>query len=173
MFINSNIITDIAVFLINMKYSEGDYAKRKHFVKDAAELFYSLPNQDGEPTIEWMKPILMDMVINSPDYEQMKAFKPEIGKNVFLQSTGKGTNVAPKYNLVFVDENGQAQLIQNDMGLPAYYDPSIDYKAKYDKAIIGNTDLENKVNNWKSLREKWIKEPYLSFTEDGKGYIQF
>ena len=35
-------------------------------------------------------------------------------------------------DFLFVDENGQAQLIQNDMGLPAYYDPSIDYKAKYE-----------------------------------------
>jgi hypothetical protein len=102
-----------------------------------------------------MKPIIMDMVKQSDDWDKMKVFKPSLGKNIFLQSTGFGTNTQPKYNLVWVDQSGQAQLITDQDGLPMYYDPSPDYTARYNKAFADFPDLEKRLDDYRTKRNEW------------------
>ena len=159
---------------MNMGYDKGDYGNIRHFVLDAAENFYALPTKgesttvnilgvdstvhtikDGEMTLNWMKPIIMDMVKQSDDWDKMKVFKPSLGKNIFLQSTGFGTNTQPKYNLVWVDQSGQAQLITDKDGLPMYYDPSPDYTARYNKAFADFPDLEKRLDDYRTKRNEW------------------
>jgi len=151
---------------VNMKYDEGDFADRQHFVLDSVELFYSLPNKDGEMGIEWMMPEVYNLIKASPDFETLKpfltehkkgGFKVDFGKKIFLQSTGMGTNVAPKYNLVWVDTNGQARLIQDENGLPIFYDPSINYEDKRQELIISDEVLNQKIEDYKLQRINKLK----------------
>ena len=152
---------------VNMKYDEGDFADRQHFVLDAVEHFYSLPNQDGELGIEWMMPEVYNLIKGSPDFEKMipyltehkdGGFKVDFGTKIFLQSTGMGTNVAPKYNLVWVDNNGQPKLIQDENGLPIFYDPSLNYETKRQELIINDGDMNEKIENYKLQRIKKLKD---------------
>jgi len=152
---------------VNMKYDEGDFADRQHFVLDSVELFYSLPNKDGEMGIEWMMPEVYNLIKASPDFETMLpfltkhkdgGFRVDFGKKIFLQSTGMGTNVAPKYNLVWVDKNGQARLIQDENGLPIFYDPSINYEDKRQELIMNDVDINQKIEDYKLQRIKKLKD---------------
>ena len=69
-----------------------------------------------------------------------------------------GTNVAPKYNLVWVDNNGQPKLIQDENGLPIFYDPSLNYETKRQELIINDGDMNEKIENYKLQRIKKLKD---------------
>jgi len=165
---------------VNMKYDASDYKKRKHFVMDHLET-YSLPEKieikhdilgteidlpTGEVkevmSINWMLPHLEKLIKDSPSYETMKPFltkdfKKDFGNQIQVQSTGVGTNKFPKYNLVWVDNNGQADYILDDSGLPIFFDPFPLYKELSSKLVIEDSELNEKIENYKLQRIDKIK----------------
>jgi hypothetical protein len=86
-----------------------------------------------------------------------KDFKKDFGNQIQVQSTGVGTNKFPKYNLVWVDNNGQADYILDDSGLPIFFDPFPLYKELSSKLVIEDSELNEKIENYKLQRIDKIK----------------
>ena len=86
-----------------------------------------------------------------------KDFKKDFGNQIQVQSTGVGTNKFPKYNLVWVDNIGQADYILDDNGLPIFFDPFPLYKELSSKLVIEDSELNQKIENYKLQRIDKIK----------------
>jgi len=164
---------------VNMKYSQTDYSNRQAFVMDPLET-YALPEKgkdvtieimgaestyrtdDGEMTINWMLPSIEKLIKDSPSYDSMKNFmskdfKNDFGEMIKLQSTGVGTSKFPKYNLVWVQKNGMSEFITDELGLPIFYDPYLEYKELHAKLIIEDELLDKQINDYKLQRSDKLK----------------
>ena len=115
---------------INLKLDEGDYGKQQHFVLHPVEKYYALPLEDEDSKGNWMTDIVMEKVQNSKEFDEfMKNFRPkdlEFGKNIKLQTAGYET--PPKYYVVYVDNDGNPNILEDKSGFPMIYDPAPDYQ---------------------------------------------
>ena len=115
---------------VNLKLDEGDYGKQQHFVLHPVEKYYSLPLEDEDSKADWMTDIVMDKVKNSREFDEfMKDFRPkdlQFGKNIKLQTAG--FEVPPKYYVVYVDNDGNPNILEDKSGFPMIYDPAPDFQ---------------------------------------------
>ena len=115
---------------INLKLDEGDYGKQQHFVLHPVEKYYALPLEDEDTKGDWMTDIVMDKVKNSKEFDEfLKDFRPkdlQFGTNIKLQTAG--FEVPPKYYVVYVDNDGNPNILEDKSGFPMIYDPAPDYQ---------------------------------------------
>ena len=115
---------------INLKLDEGDYGKQQHFVLHPVEKYYALPLEDEDTKGDWMTDIVMDKVKNSREFDEfLKDFRPkdlQFGTNIKLQTAG--FEVPPKYYVVYVDNDGNPNILEDKSGFPMIYDPAPDYQ---------------------------------------------
>jgi hypothetical protein len=115
---------------INLKLDEGDYGKQQHFVLHPVEKYYALPLEDEDTKGDWMTDIVMDKVQNSREFDEfLKDFRPkdlQFGTNIKLQTAG--FEVPPKYYVVYVDNDGNPNILEDKSGFPMIYDPAPDYQ---------------------------------------------
>jgi len=104
--------------------------------------------------IVYLIQIFMDIVKKSADYPNIKAFKPELGKNIRLESVQTEGSQFPTYYVVFVNQDGQAERLQNDLGLNIIYNPKEDYEAEKAKLPL---ELQN-VNNFEEFKKMRVLE---------------
>ena len=115
---------------INLKLDEGDYGKQQHFVLHPVEKYYALPLEDEDTKGDWMTDIVMDKVKNSREFDEfLKDFRPkdlQFGTNIKLQTAG--FEVPPKYYVVYVDNDGNPNILEDKSGFPMIYDPAPDFQ---------------------------------------------
>ena len=115
---------------VNLKLDEGDYGKQQHFVLHPVEKYYALPLEDEDSKGDWMTDIVMDKVKNSREFDEfMKDFRPkdlQFGTNIKLQTAG--FEVPPKYYVVYVDNDGNPNILEDKSGFPMIYDPAPDFQ---------------------------------------------
>ena len=115
---------------VNLKLDEGDYGKQQHFVLHPVEKYYALPLEDEDSKGDWMTDIVMDKVKNSREFDEfMKDFRPkdlQFGINIKLQTAG--FEVPPKYYVVYVDNDGNPNILEDKSGFPMIYDPAPDFQ---------------------------------------------
>ena len=97
---------------------------------------------------------IMDIVKKSAAYPNIKAFKPELGKNIRLESVQTEGSQFPTYYVVFVNQDGQAERLQNDLGLNIIYNPKEDYEAAKAQLPL---ELQN-VNNFEEFKKMRVLE---------------
>ena len=137
---------------------EGEFEKYDAYVLNPVDKRYTLPklNKDNtyEASVEYLNKPIMDIVKKSADYPNIKAFKPELGKNIRLESVQTEGSQFPTYYVVFVNQDGQAERLQNDLGLNIIYNPKEDYEAAKAKLPL---ELQN-VNNFEEFKKMRVLE---------------
>ena len=140
----------------SVSLDKGEYQDAMKFVPNPPELRYGVPVQDdqGNTTLstEYMNDSIMDMFKNSNEFNLYKNFKPQIGKNIYLEAIQKDNTRFPSYYVVFVNQDGKADYLQNEDGLLMTYNPKGDYE-NY-KAQNDITDVQ--YNNFKEFKEERI-----------------
>ena len=139
----------------NIKLDEGEYQDKSHFINSPPEKF-SLPDGNGNMNIEWMTPAIDYLVKNSEDYSAIDQFKPEFGKNIFLQATDIN-NATPKYYVVFVNQNGKATPLIDKNMLPIVYDPIPDYKQNMENLNM-NAGYEKMIDDYRNKRMNFLED---------------
>ena len=140
----------------SVSLDKGEYQEAMKFVPNPPELRYGVPVQDdkGNTTLstEYMNDSIMDMFKNSNEFDLYKNFKPEVGKNIYLEAIQKDNTRYPSYYVVFVNQDGKADYLQNEDGLLMTYNPKGDFE-NY-KAQNDITDIQ--YNNFKDFKEERI-----------------
>jgi len=140
----------------SVSLDKGEYQEAMKFVPNPPELRYGVPVQDekGNTTLstEYMNDSIMDMFKNSNEFDLYKNFKPEVGKNIYLEAIQKDNTRYPSYYVVFVNQDGKADYLQNADGLLMTYNPKGDFE-NY-KAQNDITDVQ--YNNFKDFKEERI-----------------
>ena len=140
---------------INLKLDEGDYGKQQHFVLHPVEKYYALPLEDEDTKGDWMTDIVMDKVKNSREFDEfLKDFRPkdlQFGTNIKLQTAG--FEVPPKYYVVYVDNDGNPNILEDKSGFPMIYDPAPDYQ----KLITEQVDSQEFKDQQILLQEERIE----------------
>lgn len=140
----------------SVSLDKGEYQEAMKFVPNPPELRYGVPVQDekGNTTLstEYMNDSIMDMFKNSNEFNLYKNFKPEVGKNIYLEAIQKNSTRFPSYYVVFVNQDGKADYLQNEDGLLMTYNPKGDFE-NY-KAQNDITDVQ--YNNFKDFKEERI-----------------
>ena len=140
----------------SVSLDKGEYQEAMKFVPNPPELRYGVPVQDekGNTTLstEYMNDSIMDMFKNSNEFNLYKDFKPEVGKNIYLEAIQKNSTRFPSYYVVFVNQDGKADYLQNEDGLLMTYNPKGDFE-NY-KAQNDITDIQ--YNNFKDFKEERI-----------------
>ena len=140
----------------SVSLDKGEYQEAMKFVPNPPELRYGVPVQDdkGNTTLstEYMNDSIMDMFKNSNEFDLYKNFKPEVGKNIYLEAIQKDNTRYPSYYVVFVNQDGKADYLQNEDGLLMTYNPKGDFE-NY-KAQNDITDVQ--YNNFKDFKEERI-----------------
>ena len=140
----------------SVSLDKGEYQEAMKFVPNPPELRYGVPVQDekGNTTLstEYMNDSIMDMFKNSNEFDLYKNFKPEVGKNIYLEAIQKDNTRYPSYYVVFVNQDGKADYLQNEDGLLMTYNPKGDFE-NY-KAQNDITDVQ--YNNFKDFKQERI-----------------
>ena len=140
----------------SVSLDKGEYQEAMKFVPNPPELRYGVPVQDekGNTTLstEYMNDSIMDMFKNSNEFNLYKNFKPEVGKNIYLEAIQKDNTRYPSYYVVFVNQDGKADYLQNKDGLLMTYNPKGDFE-NY-KAQNDITDVQ--YNNFKDFKQERI-----------------
>ena len=155
------------------KYGINDFAPqgleyesdRENFVFNAPETHYSLPNGKG---VSWMDSEVMKLVKGSMEYaEGYKNIKDlAFGKQIKLRSLD--TSVPPRYEVVFVNDDGLIDVLQDSNGMNIIYDPSKQYQKLFEEEITSD-ETNAKINDLKEKR----KDNLMTIQElEDKGYIK-
>ena len=140
---------------VNLKMKSGEYGKQQHFVLHPAEKYYGLPLESEDNKGAWMNNAVMERVKNSKEFDEfMVNFKPkdmEYGKNIKLQTAG--FEVPPKYYVVYVDNDGKPNILEDKQGFPIIYDPAPDFA----KLVQEQTDSDEFKNQQTLLQEERIE----------------
>ena len=161
------------------KYGISDFAPqgleyesdRENFVFNAPETHYSLPNGKG---VSWMNDDVMKLVKGSMEYKEgYKNIKGlAFGKQIKLRSVD--TSIPPRYEVVFVNNDGLIDVLQDDNGMNIIYDPSKKFQQLFETEVTSDksnakiNDLrENRKDNLMTLQELedegWIKNGVLQW----------
>ena len=155
------------------KYGINDFAPqgleykadRENFVFNAPETHYSLPNGKG---VSWMNDDVMKLVKGSLEYDAgYKNIKDlAFGKQIKLRSVD--TSVPPRYEVVFVNNDGLIDVLQDQNGMNIIYDPSKKFQELFETEIT--SDQNNaKINDLKEKR----KDNLMTLQElEDAGYIK-
>ena len=155
------------------KYGINDFAPQgleykpdmENFVFNAPETHYSLPNGKG---VSWMNKDVMKLVKGSMEYDEgYKNIKDlAFGKQIKLRSVD--TSVPPRYEVVFVNNDGLIDVLQDQNGMNIIYDPSKKFQELFETEIT--SDQNNaKINDLKEKR----KDNLMTLQElEEKGYIK-
>ena len=102
-----------------------------------------------------MNNAVMERVKNSKEFDEfMVNFRPkdmEYGKNIKLQTAG--FEVPPKYYVVYVDNDGKPNILEDKQGFPIIYDPAPDFA----KLVQEQTDSDEFKNQQTLLQEERIE----------------
>ena len=155
------------------KYGINDFAPqgleykddRENFVFNAPETHYSLPNGKG---VSWMNDDVMKLVKSSEEYDEgYKNIKDlAFGKQIKLRSVD--TSVPPRYEVVFVNNDGLIDVLQDKNGMNIIYDPSKKFQELYETEMTSD-ETNAKINDLKEKR----KDSLMTLQElEDKGYIK-
>ena len=155
------------------KYGINDFAPqgleykadRENFVFNAPETHYSLPNGKG---VSWMNEDVMKLVKGSLEYDEgYKNIKDlAFGKQIKLRSVD--TSVPPRYEVVFVNDDGLIDVLQDSNGMNIIYDPSNKFQELYETEMTSD-ETNAKINDLKEKR----KDSLMTLQElEDKGYIK-
>ena len=140
----------------SVSLDKGEYQEAMKFVPNPPELRYGVPvtdeNNNTTLSTEYMNDSIMDMFKNSNEFDLYKNFKPEVGKNIYLEAIQKDNTRYPSYYVVFVNQDGKADYLQNEDGLLMTYNPKGDFE-NY-KAQNDITDVQ--YNNFKDFKQERI-----------------
>ena len=139
------------------KYGINDFAPqgleykadRENFVFNAPETHYSLPNGKG---VSWMNDDVMKLVKGSLEYDAgYKNIKDlAFGKQIKLRSVD--TSVPPRYEVVFVNNDGLIDVLQDKNGMNIIYDPSKKFQELFETEITSDEN-NAKINDLKEKRK--------------------
>ena len=155
------------------KYGINDFAPqgleykadRENFVFNAPETHYSLPNGKG---VSWMNDDVMKLVKGSLEYDAgYKNIKDlAFGKQIKLRSVD--TSVPPRYEVVFVNNDGLIDVLQDQNGMNIIYDPSKKFQELFETEITSD-ETNAKINDLKEKR----KDNLMTLQElEDAGYIK-
>jgi hypothetical protein len=155
------------------KYGINDFAPqgleykadRENFVFNAPETHYSLPNGKG---VSWMNEDVMKLVKGSLEYDAgYKNIKDlAFGKQIKLRSVD--TSVPPRYEVVFVNNDGLIDVLQDKNGMNIIYNPSKKFQELFETEITSD-ETNAKINDLKEKR----KDNLMTLQElEDAGYIK-
>ena len=155
------------------KYGINDFAPqgleykadRENFVFNAPETHNSLPNGKG---VSWMNDDVMKLVKGSLEYDAgYKNIKDlAFGKQIKLRSVD--TSVPPRYEVVFVNNDGLIDVLQDQNGMNIIYDPSKKFQELFETEITSD-ETNAKINDLKEKR----KDNLMTLQElEDAGYIK-
>ena len=143
---------------INQKLDSGEYGSQQHFVLHPAEQYYGLPLEAEDQKGSWMTNSIMTKVKESEEYDKfIKNFREkdvQFGNNIKLQSAGY--EVPPKYYIVYVDNDGKPDILQDKNGFPMIYDPNPEF-VKLRTEQHDSDDWKIHLEELKSNRETEMK----------------